>query len=71
VILGDAYIGTEAPHVWTGGLAAIEIDLHRGIEIMLGEARRPGDRVEIVERRETAPNRARAIWIRRRSVPFT
>jgi hypothetical protein len=45
VILGDAYIGTEVPHVWTGGPAAIEIDLHRGIELMLGEARTPGDRV--------------------------
>ena len=41
VILGDAYIGTDVPHVWTGGPAAIGIDLHRGIEIMLGEGRRP------------------------------
>lgn len=36
VILGDAYIGTQLPHVWTGGPAAIEIDLHRGIEEMVG-----------------------------------
>ncbi|MCL4851346.1 MAG: hypothetical protein KJZ78_08160, partial [Bryobacteraceae bacterium] len=27
VILGDAYLGTELPHLWTGGPAAIEIDL--------------------------------------------
>jgi hypothetical protein len=39
VILGDAYLGTEVPHVWTGGPAAIEIDLHRGIEEMFGPAR--------------------------------
>jgi hypothetical protein len=43
VILGDTYIGTKVPHVWTGGPAAIEIDLHRGIELMLGEARTPDD----------------------------
>jgi hypothetical protein len=45
VILGDAYIGADVPHVWTGGPAAIEIDLRRGIETMLGETPRPGDRV--------------------------
>lgn len=32
VILGNAYLGTELPHVWTGGSAAIEIDLQEGIE---------------------------------------
>jgi hypothetical protein len=36
VILGHAYIGTEVPHTWAGGPAAIEIDLRRGIEEMGG-----------------------------------
>lgn len=36
VILGDAYLGTDLPHVWTGGPAAIEIDLQEGIEETLG-----------------------------------
>lgn len=39
VILGDAYLGTELPHVWSGGPAAVEIDLQEGIEGMLGTAR--------------------------------
>jgi hypothetical protein len=43
VILGDAYVGTEVPHVWTGGPAAVEIDLHRGIEQMLRSRDAPGD----------------------------
>lgn len=34
VILGDAYLGTDIAHMWTGGPAAIEIDLLRGIEEM-------------------------------------
>lgn len=36
VILGDAYLGTDLPHVWTGGPAAVEIDLQEGIERMRG-----------------------------------
>jgi hypothetical protein len=31
VILGDAYLGRELPLMWTGGPAAVEIDLRRGI----------------------------------------
>jgi hypothetical protein len=41
VILGDAYIGTGVPHMWTGGPAAVEIDLRGGIEEMLGSRGAP------------------------------
>jgi hypothetical protein len=36
VILGDAYLGTELPHIWTGGPAAVEIDLQEGIDEIRG-----------------------------------
>jgi len=34
VILGDAHVGTELPHMWTGGPAAVVVDLRSGIEGM-------------------------------------
>jgi hypothetical protein len=40
VILGDAHLGTEMLHMWTGGPAAIEIDLRRGLEENAGLAQR-------------------------------
>jgi hypothetical protein len=32
VLLGDAYLGSELPLMWTGGPAAVEIDLRGGID---------------------------------------
>ena len=40
VILGDAHLGAEVLHMWTGGPAAIEIDLRGGTQGNAGLAQR-------------------------------
>jgi hypothetical protein len=51
VILGDAHLGMEVLLMWTGGPAAIEIDLRGGLEETLDSRSAPGTEIQCISER--------------------